>query len=105
MSHTLITYQMVNADEPCALYLVPNEHISDQMRVWLNEAHNKLINCDECNDGMSFLSAATCPKMEDVDSKWADYACAFHQFKLNMAKPWLNVDFSIDHVYMSGFVF
>lgn len=107
MSHTLITYNMINADESCALYLVPNERITDEMRGWLNEAHNKLINCDESNDGMCFLSAAICANKEDVDPDggFADCAGIFHEYKLNMTKPWVNTDLGIDHIYVSGFVY
>lgn len=105
MSHTLIVYQSINNDdEPTCLYLIPNEVISERFRGWMEEAHNKLINCDETNDGMSFLNAATSPNKKDVEGKWADCASIFHEYKMNLEKPWANVELHIDHIYVSGFV-
>jgi hypothetical protein len=109
MSHSLIVYEHVGAclEENTSLYLVPNDKITDEMRGWLEEAHDKLINADDDNFGMEFLHAAiTTPKYkDDVVDQLKEFACIFHEFKMNMDKPWNNPELGINHIYVSGFVY
>lgn len=104
MTHTLLIYEMV--PETVTLYLIPNNEINEETRDFLRAAQGKLINADEMNDGMEFLNAAVQEPeyKDDVEPAWKQFACVFHQYKVEdeghlevSGKP-------ITHVYTSGFV-
>lgn len=104
MQFTLLIWE--SRPEEVATYLVPNDVITPRMREWMREAHGRMINVDDENDGMSFLNAALSPKEEYVDEgKWKDVACIFHAYKVVNEGPIEGNDgsISITHVYQSGF--
>ena len=81
-SSTLLIWEQV--PESTTLYVIPDSKIVPQMREWLRAAHNKFINADEENDGMTFLNVALCENKSDVpeDSRFYPFVGIFVPYKL-----------------------
>lgn len=97
--HSLLVYNEV--PENVSFYVIPNSVITERQRHWLHQAHNKLVNNDEMNDGMEFLCAALQENESYVAEGWKEFAGIYHQYKLANECPF---KLPINRVYYSGFV-
>ena len=97
--HTLLIWEEV--PEKTRLFVIPNE-VADKYVHFLEQAHNKLINSDDSNDGMNFLNYALFTGEEEWDEKFKEYRGLFSSYEVNLENP--ITDFIITSVYYSGFV-
>jgi hypothetical protein len=85
MSNTLVAYNHINGDD-VLLYLIPNDRITEQMREWLDMAHD--------DNNVSSSSS---------EDDWNNLSAILNEFKMDMSKPRNNVALDIDHIYTGGF--
>lgn len=106
MNFTLLIWEVV--PEATELYLIPND-VADKYRNFLNQAHNRMINSDNMNDGMNFLNAALCESASDngLEEPWIQHTGVFAKYKQDFKQHpihIMNADSLITSVYLSGFV-
>lgn len=98
--YTLLVWE--ENPEAIKMYLIPNDVITDQYRAFLQQAHNRMINSDEMNDGMKFLNHALCPTKDTFDDDgFEQYVGVFSSYIVNNNNP--ITDKVITAVYLSGF--
>lgn len=98
-NYTLLIWE--ECPETIKLFLLPEEE-SKKHRDFLDEAHDRMINSDDLNDGMKFLNTALSNE-ECVDEGFEQYRAIWVQYQVkDTASPIL--DTHITKVYKSGFV-
>jgi hypothetical protein len=81
VKYTLLIYSEVPEDTK--FYLIPDSEINDEQRALLNEAHGRMVNSDEMNDGMRFLNDALCPEEHSCDEETPKHwHCVFAQYRV-----------------------
>jgi len=70
MSYTLLIWEMV--PEETYLYLIPNDQISEEQWALMKQANRKLMNCNDLNEGMTFLNTALTPEEHINDDSYFD---------------------------------
>jgi hypothetical protein len=102
-TYTLLVWE--NVPEKCDMYTIPNDE-AEKFRQYLTLAHNKLLNYDDNNDGLSFLNVALSDQSVEECEGWtecniAQYAGIWKKYKVEPTSPLKDV--VITHVYRSGF--
>lgn len=98
MSHTLLVWNA--CPDEITMYLIPKE-VSDKYTLYLDQAHNKMINSDDMNEGMRFLNTALASA--DPEEGFEEYLGVLAPYKcMRMDRPLNHVN--IIKVYLSGFV-
>ncbi len=102
MNQALVLLIWEENPEQIKFYLLPEEE-ANKHREYLDQAHDKMINSDDMNDGMRFLNTALASHEAEVaEEGFEDYlgVWAKHQYK-HTANPITGVN--ITKVYKSGF--
>ena len=96
---TLLVFSHI--PESVEFYLIPND-VADQYRHQFELAHNKLMNCDEMNEGLHFINHAIID--EPYDQKFEEYTGIFIKYKIDRNNFDLCSDVHVTHIVNSGFV-
>lgn len=100
MKYVLLVWEEV--PEKTVLFLLPQDKAKEWEK-FLVEAHNKLINADDMNDGLRFLNTAIASEDGTAEDGFEEYLGVLSQYKWeDNNKPILDKD--IVAVYVSGFV-
>lgn len=99
MTSTLLVFSHI--PESVEFYIIPND-VADKFRTQFELAHNKLINCDEMNEGMHFINHAIID--ESYDQKYEEYTGIFRQYKIDRSNFDLCSDVNVTRIVNSGFV-
>lgn len=92
--------------EGSKFYLIPQEEMTTEITSFLNEAHNKFINCAgwEDNRGLKFLTVALAESQDVIDltgREWLKYTTIFHKYLKDHTLP---IEAEITKVYYSGII-
>lgn len=98
-SYTLVVWQ--NIPEETKLYLIPDEEISPKQRKLLEDAHEKIINCNPNCEGLDFVNAAFSEEEYPKDLPFANNAGCFASYE---TPPSHIKDVLITSVCMTGFL-
>jgi hypothetical protein len=109
MKHTLLIYSEVPEDTK--FYLIPDRVIREEHRALLNESHGRMINSDDMNNGMSFVSNAICKEEKFCDDTTPkEWHCIWAKYQVEMVagQPFVAMsddeDWSITSVVHTGFI-
>ena len=102
MNSVLLIWEEV--PESTKLYVIPEKEAAEYS-LYLEMAHNKIINCDEMNDGLTFLLVALAENEEScgkVEEKFKPFIGCLRGFLVDGKYPLSGM--FIQTVYRSGFM-
>jgi hypothetical protein len=98
--HSLLVWHLV--PEQVKMYLIPNS-VASKYREFLDQAHSKLINAHDMNDGLRFLNAAISEEKGFETDGFEKYEGIFVKYERNISQDPI-VGVVITSVYSSGFI-